>query len=179
VLIETVLAALVLGLTAVLVNAEPGRTAQAAAAADARAPIQATAPYDTGGLGGTGRLDIQLNPARSGPNSLDITVQSPSGVNIDVPELDIELSLSDHHLGPLPITLTHQGPAAITAAGRFLSPAYGNSPPRCAPQISTKRQFDCLLTSANDGRRGLERPRIGPPQLRLGHTPRDGCPVEQ
>jgi copper transport protein len=122
VLIETVIAALVLGLTAILVNAEPGRTAQAAAAADARAPIQATVPYDTRGSGGTGRLDIQLNPARTGPNSLDITVQSPSGVNIDVPELDIELSLPDHHLGPLPITLNHQGPGRYHGSGQIPFP---------------------------------------------------------
>jgi copper transport protein len=119
-LIETGIAALVLALTAVLVNAEPGRTALAAASEAAAADaVSARLPYDTGGPGGTGTLAIHLAPARTGLTSLDITVRGPTGDPLDLPELAIELSQPERHFGPLRITLSRQGPGRYYGSGQI------------------------------------------------------------
>jgi copper transport protein len=110
VLIEAGIAATVLALTAILVNAEPGRTAEAAEAAAAAGPVQAHLSFDTDGANGTGSLDIRVDPARTGPNTLLVTVRTPNGVVRDIPELRAELTLPERHLGPLAVPVDRQGP---------------------------------------------------------------------
>jgi copper transport protein len=87
VLVETAVALVVLGLTAVLVNAEPGRTALAAAATQAPTTDR-TIAYDTGESSGTGTLDIRITPARTGPNVVNVTVRSTRDAAVDLAELD-------------------------------------------------------------------------------------------
>jgi copper transport protein len=118
VLVETAVALVVLGLTAVLVNAEPGRTALAAAATQAPTTDR-TITYDTGGSSGTGTLDIRIKPARTGPNVVNVTVRSTRDAAVDLPELDAKLSLPDQHLGPLTLTVTRQGPGRYRADGQI------------------------------------------------------------
>ena len=118
VLAETAAALVVLGLTAVLVNAEPGRTALAAAATQAPTTDH-TIAYDTGGSAGTGTLDIRITPARTGPNVVNIAVRSTRDAAVDLPELDAEVSLPDRHLGPLTLTITHEGPGHYQADGQI------------------------------------------------------------
>jgi copper transport protein len=110
VLIEAGIAATVLALTAILVNAEPGRTAEAAALAAAAGPVQAHLTFDTGGPNGTGSLDVRVDPARTGPDTLRVTVRAPDGAARDVPELRAELTLPARHLGPLAVPVDRQGP---------------------------------------------------------------------
>lgn len=122
VLAETALAVVVLGLTALLVNAEPGRTAEAASAVAAQGPVQANLSYDTGGPRGTGTLAVRVDPARTGPDTVDIAVHGPGGAPVDLPEIDAELSLPDHHLGPLPLTVRRLGPGHYQAGGQIPLP---------------------------------------------------------
>lgn len=122
VLVETAVAVLVLGLTAVLVNAEPGRTAEAAAAAATQGPVRAGRSYDTGGPRGTGTLDVRVDPARTGPDTIDITVHGPGGAAQDLPELDAEISLPEHRLGPLTLTVGRNGPGHYQATGQIPLP---------------------------------------------------------
>jgi copper transport protein len=110
VLIEAGIAATVLALTAILVNAEPGRTAEAAALAAAAGPVQAHLTFDTGGPNGTGSLDVRVDPARTGPDTLLVTVRAPDGAARDVAELRAELTLPARHLGPLAVPVDRQGP---------------------------------------------------------------------
>ena len=117
VLIETVGAVVVLGLTAALVNAEPARTAEAAPAPVVQAtPDGQTLPFDTGGPGGKGNLKVYITPARTGPNLLDVTVEDQAGTPEDVPELTVALTLKERDVGPLKIDMQHVGKGRYRAA---------------------------------------------------------------
>jgi len=119
VLIEALIAAAVLALTAILVNAEPGRTAEAAETAAAAGPVQVQLSFDTGGPNGTGTLDIRLDPARTGLNTLEVTVRTPNGTTRDIPELDAELTLPERHLGPLAVAVSQQGQGRYQGTGQI------------------------------------------------------------
>jgi copper transport protein len=112
-------ATIVIALTAMLVNAEPGRTALARLPAG---PLRTSARYDTGGAHGTGSLDVELAPARPGTNRIAVLVVGADGRARDVPELDAELSLPQRRLGPLRIALIHAGPGRYTADGQIPLP---------------------------------------------------------
>ena len=113
VLAEAVLGAVVLGLTALLVNAEPGRTATAPPPGPAHHVID----YDTGGPGGRGELAVDVDPAASGPNTIHVTVEDPSGARRDVAELRSELTLTARLLGPFPVPLSRTEPGMYEAMG--------------------------------------------------------------
>jgi copper transport protein len=110
-LVEVSGAVLVIAVTAVLVNAEPGRTALAR---QPSGPVHTTATFDTGGPAGRGSLEITLTPGRPGPNALDVLVEGPDGTPRDVPEVDAALSLPHRGVGPLRIPVTRAGPGHYT-----------------------------------------------------------------
>ncbi|MDQ4091861.1 MAG: CopD family protein, partial [Actinomycetota bacterium] len=120
VLCEAVVGALVLGVTALLVNAEPGRAATAASPAPAHQVIS----YDTGGPGGQGRLTVDVDPAVTGPAMISITVQDLTAGPRDVAELNTTLTLSSRQLGPFPVPLQRIAPGRYVASG-FQIPADG------------------------------------------------------
>jgi copper transport protein len=123
--VETAIAVAVLGLTAVLVDAEPGRTAEAATAAAAAGPVDGDLHYDTGGPGGTGTVSVRIDPARTGPDTLEVTVRNAAGDHLDPPGLEAELSLPERGLGPLTLALhrtatgTYAGSGQIPLAGTW------------------------------------------------------------
>ncbi|MGH3997593.1 MAG: copper resistance CopC/CopD family protein, partial [Pseudonocardiaceae bacterium] len=80
VLREAVLGAAVLCVTALLVNAVPGRTALAA-------PAHHIVSYDTEGPGGQGQLTIDVDSATE-PDTISVTVTDPAGNPRNVPELN-------------------------------------------------------------------------------------------
>jgi len=106
VLVEAALGAVVLGVTALLVNAEPGRTATAQAITRL-APGHRVVSYDTGGPGGQGKLVVDVDPAAAGPNSIHLTVEDPGGTRHDVAEVRTELTLTARALGPFTVPLQH------------------------------------------------------------------------
>ncbi|WP_042383162.1 copper resistance CopC/CopD family protein [Streptacidiphilus melanogenes] len=110
--LEAVFAVVVLGLTTVLTNSPPGRSVaeqQAVAKAAAHGPVDVTLPYDTTGTtrGAKGRITVDIDPARPGQNTLHAYLYDSTGKPVDVPELDVALSLRSKNLGPLTVKLDH------------------------------------------------------------------------
>lgn len=116
VLAESAVAVVLLAVTTVLSGTQPGRAeaAQEQAAAgggttattpDTTPPAQLQIPYDTGGANGRGTARITVAPARSGANTLDVSLADASGRPVDVPELTVSFTEKDKQIGPLRATL--------------------------------------------------------------------------
>jgi len=116
---ETVIAATVLAVTAVLVNTPTARESYIP-------PAIATAPFDTGGPGGRGSISIIVTPAGLGPNQFRISVTGGNGKSYRPQQLQARLWLPARNLGPLAVRLTREGPghylggpAVISSAGQW------------------------------------------------------------
>ncbi|MEU0043429.1 copper resistance CopC/CopD family protein [Streptomyces werraensis] len=114
VLAEAGVAVVLLAVTTVLTQTEPGRTEQDARAAAATSSsasatgqgsgaVSLTMPFDTGGKNGKGVVSIDLDPAQAGDNALHVYVEGPDGTPVDVPEVKIALTLATQDIGPLPV----------------------------------------------------------------------------
>jgi copper transport protein len=114
VLAEAGIAVVLLAVTTVLTQTEPGRTEQEARAAASASSSSASTgqgtgavtlnmPYDTGGENGKGVVTVDLDPARVGDNDLHLYVEGPDGQAVDVPEVKVALTLSAKDIGPLPV----------------------------------------------------------------------------
>ena len=116
---ETVIAATVLAVTAVLVNTPTARESYFP-------PATATAAFNTGGPGGRGSISMTVTPARLGPNRIRLTVTGASGRPYRPQQLQAGLWLPARNLGPLAVRLARAGPgrylggpAIVSAAGRW------------------------------------------------------------
>ncbi|MFF5106262.1 copper resistance CopC/CopD family protein [Streptomyces sp. NPDC000134] len=117
VLAEAGVAVVLLAVTTVLTQTEPGRTEQEARAAasssaasgdaSATGTVSLELPFDTGGKDGEGVVRIELDPARVGANDVHVFVESPDGRAVDVPELKLAFTLKSKDIGPLPVTPDH------------------------------------------------------------------------
>ncbi|MFJ6130533.1 copper resistance CopC/CopD family protein [Streptomyces griseoviridis] len=123
VLAEAAVAVVLLAVTTVLTQTEPGRTEEDAKAAKASASSSASAsasgsdpsagaltltmPFDTGGKDGKGVLSVDLDPARVGGNEMHVYVQRPNGRAFDVPEVKVAFTLTAKKIGPLPVVPDH------------------------------------------------------------------------
>nr|WP_202510013.1 copper resistance protein CopC [Streptomyces sp. SID5643] len=118
VLAEAGIAVVLLAVTTVLTQTEPGRTeqeAKAAASSSASASADTGAsgaltlnmPFDTGGEDGKGIVTIDLDPARVGDNELHVFVERPNGRAFDIPEVKVEFTLEAKDIGPLPVVPDH------------------------------------------------------------------------
>jgi copper transport protein len=112
VLAEAGVAVVVLAVTTVLTQTEPGRTEQDAKAAGSASSATSTSPsgvltldmpFDTGGEDGKGLVRIDLDPARVGANEVHVYVQRRNGRAFDIPEVKIAFTLESKDLGPLPV----------------------------------------------------------------------------
>ncbi|GGQ12142.1 copper resistance protein CopC [Streptomyces roseolilacinus] len=120
VLAETAVVVVLLGVTTALTTTEPGRTQEQAdrmQAATATAvpdrPVDVSLPFDTGGPNGTGTVRLNLDPGRSGGNTLRVAVEGADGRPRDVAELKVSFTLDAQEIGPLPVVLDRD------AAGRW------------------------------------------------------------
>ncbi|SNX62392.1 copper transport protein [Streptomyces sp. TLI_55] len=116
VLAEAGVAVVLLAVTTVLTQTEPGRTEQDAKAAtsssassssssaDSSAAVTLDMPFDTGGEDGKGVVRVDLNPARVGANEMHVYVERPNGRAFDVPEVKVSFTLEAKGIGPLPVT---------------------------------------------------------------------------
>ena len=107
--LEALLAAAVLLVTSVLVNAVPARS-EAGAAGTGRDAITEDRPFSA-----TLRSDkvwAVVTVALSGPRTyqLHLTLQQPDGQPADPPEVTADLHLPEQDTGPLPLQLTKAGP---------------------------------------------------------------------
>ncbi|MFE2723329.1 FixH family protein [Kitasatospora sp. NPDC059327] len=144
VLVEAVVAVAVLVVTTMLTNAPPGRVASEIAAsgtangATVPAPgvpapqtvpgqtLELKLPYDTKGRtpNAKGTATVTLNPARTGPNEVHLSLDGVDGRPVDVPELELAFTLPDRDLGPLPVPLTAEGPGRWSGTAQL--PLAGN-----------------------------------------------------
>lgn len=102
---ETATAVIVLALTALLVNAIPGRTALAL-------PVSTEIEASDELL-----IDVTIDPAKAGPLELHFYTLSPAGLPLDVEEVTAVLELPDRDIGPLKAPLVRAGPNHFAAYG--------------------------------------------------------------
>ncbi|MEU1099916.1 copper resistance protein CopC [Streptomyces tibetensis] len=128
VLAEAGIAVVLLAVTTVLTQTEPGRTeqeAKAAASSSASASADTGAsgaltlnmPFDTGGEDGKGIVTIDLDPARVGDNEMHVYVERPNGRAFDIPEVKVEFTLKAKDIGPLPVVPDHLATGHWSANG--------------------------------------------------------------
>ncbi|MER6421532.1 copper resistance protein CopC [Streptomyces sp. NPDC001137] len=119
VLAEAGVAVVLLAVTTVLTQTEPGRTEQQAKAATSASSsssstadsssgaLTLTMPFDTGGTDGKGVVSVDLDPARVGGNDMHVYVQRPNGRAFDIPEVKVAFTLETKKIGPLPVSPDH------------------------------------------------------------------------
>jgi len=103
---EALVAAVVLGVTAVLVQTPPARESYHPVAT-------ATVPFDTGSA--TGTLRTRLTPARLGRNRVVLRLTGPDGAPYRPAQVTASLTQQQAHVGPLTLRLRP------TAPGTFVS----------------------------------------------------------
>jgi copper transport protein len=101
---ETMVAAAVLAVTALLVSAEPARSALAR-------------PFSTELRTNQILVDLTVAPAKAGPADLHFYTLSPAGAVQDVAELDVSLRLPGKDVGPLVVPVQRAGPGHFSAYG--------------------------------------------------------------
>jgi copper transport protein len=99
---ETVIAVVVLAVTALLVNAQPARSALAK-------PFSAEMRSDMV------LVDVTVDPAKTGPADFHLYTLSPQGGQQDVQELTATLTLPSQDVGPLALPVTRAGPGHFSA----------------------------------------------------------------
>ncbi|MEU0208016.1 copper resistance protein CopC [Streptomyces canus] len=117
VLAEAGVAVVLLAVTTVLTQTEPGRTEQDAKAAKAASSSSSSSSasagsgavtldmsFDTGGTDGKGVVTVDFDPARVGGNEMHVYVQRSNGRAFDIPEVKVALTLEAKKIGPLAIT---------------------------------------------------------------------------
>ncbi|MCI4142658.1 copper resistance protein CopC [Streptomyces sp. MMS20-AI2-20] len=112
---EVVVAVAVLLVTTVLTGTLPSRAeAEAAKAPEPQVAglpgAQAlTVPYDTGTPGGSGTVQLTMDPGRVGENGLQAVVFGPQGALTFVPEVRVTFTLPAKDVGPIDARLTDRG----------------------------------------------------------------------
>ncbi|MFD9790805.1 copper resistance protein CopC [Streptomyces sp. NPDC059070] len=111
VLAEAGVAVAVLAVATILSSTEPGRTQEAAAAAQSTTqvavpdrPISIRMPFDTGGKNGKGTVRLTLDPGRTGANELHVWTDDDQAKPLDAPELKVAFTLPAKAVGPLPVS---------------------------------------------------------------------------
>ncbi|MEU2053034.1 transporter, partial [Streptomyces bungoensis] len=139
VLAEMAVGVVVLVLTTQLTGTLPGRAADEAAragAAPAGIPTASvtTIPFDVGGPGGHGKVQITLDSGRVGVNSVQAVVYGPDGGLASIPELRITLTLPARRIGPLDTAVTDRG--GYWAANSFNLPMPGTWTMKATVRVS-------------------------------------------
>ncbi|MFJ4278168.1 copper resistance protein CopC [Streptomyces massasporeus] len=128
VLAEAGIAVVLLAVTTVLTQTEPGRTEQEAKAATAASAsssadegasgaLTLNMPFDTGGEDGKGIVTIDVDPARVGGNEMHVYVERPNGRAFDIPEVKVDFTLKAKDIGPLPVVPDHIATGHWSASG--------------------------------------------------------------
>jgi copper transport protein len=107
---ELGIAVAILGLTAVLVNTATGRESYAPT-------VSASQAFSTGGPGGAGTVHVLVEPARLGPNTIEVDFTRADGQAFLPAQVTAALYFPARNLGPLPVTLTRAAPGQYLAQG--------------------------------------------------------------
>jgi copper transport protein len=100
---EVVVAAAILGFTAVLVNTATGREAYAPT-------VRASEHFSTGGPRGSGTVHVFVAPARLGPNTVEVYFSTSRGPAFVPAQVQVSLYFPARSLGPLPVALSRTAP---------------------------------------------------------------------
>jgi copper transport protein len=110
---EVAMGVAVLAISTALTGTQPGRATieQSDEAASTPVPSIATVlvPFDMGTHGGRGQVQVTLEPARVGDNTLQAVVFAGDGGIATVPELRITFTLLKQSIGPLDSKLVNRG----------------------------------------------------------------------
>lgn len=99
----------VLAVTSVLVATLQGKTAYAA-------PVSRTI------VTSAFRLQVEIDPAKTGPSAIRIDAYSPSGARLTMQHVTGSLRLPAQNVGPLPVPFTVTGPGQVRAALTLAAP---------------------------------------------------------
>ena len=111
---EAAIAVVVLGVTAVLVNTIPGRTA-IMSRDSVTTPDAVTGPFSTQLHTAQVRIDVRLDHARIGPTELNIYTLTHGGAVHEVEELRAPVALPTSNIGPLEVPVQRIGPGHFAA----------------------------------------------------------------
>jgi copper transport protein len=111
---ELGIAVAILGLTAVLVNTATGRESYAPT-------VSASQAFSTGGPGGAGTVHVLVEPARLGPNTIEVDFTKADGEAFLPAQVTAALYFPAKNLGPLPVTLIRTAPGQYRSAGATLT----------------------------------------------------------
>lgn len=126
VLAEAGIAVVLLAVTTVLTQTEPGRTEEEAKAANpssaattgpSSGAVTLDMPFDTGGQNGKGVVRVELDPARVGANDMHLYVERPDGKAFDIPEVKVAFTQEAEDIGPLPVVPDHITTGHWSASG--------------------------------------------------------------
>ncbi|MBQ1096437.1 copper resistance protein CopC [Streptomyces sp. b94] len=126
VLAEAGIAVVLLAVTTVLTQTEPGRTEEEAKAANpssaattgpSSGAVTLDMPFDTGGQNGKGVVRVELDPARVGANDMHLYVERPDGKAFDIPEVKVAFTQKAKDIGPLPVVPDHITTGHWSASG--------------------------------------------------------------
>jgi copper transport protein len=109
VLVEVVLAAAVLALSAVLVGTPPARAAIAQ-------PVDVLLPLQ-GSAGPEGSLQVSVDPARPGVNTLHVYLFDDTGRPTQPVDIRVSLTEREQDIGPLAVGLLPAGPGHYVGDG--------------------------------------------------------------
>jgi copper transport protein len=109
VLVEVAVAAVVLALSAVLVGTPPARSAVAQ-------PVDVLLPLQGSG-GSSGSVQISVDPARPGPNTLHVYLFDDAGRLTQPAGITVSLSEPSQEIGPLDVRLEPAGPGHYVGDG--------------------------------------------------------------
>ena len=109
VLVEFAIAAVVLALSAVLVGTPPARSA-VAQPVDVLLPLQSSS-------GPSGSVQLSVDPARPGPNTLHVYLFDDAGVPTQPATITVSLTEAAQEIGPLDVDLQPAGPGHYVGDG--------------------------------------------------------------
>ncbi|HET6393756.1 MAG TPA: FixH family protein, partial [Blastococcus sp.] len=109
VLVEFAVAAVVLALSAVLVGTPPARSAVAQ-------PVDVMLPLQSGS-GPSGSVQVSVDPARPGPNTLHVYLFDDAGRPTQPESITVTLTEPSQEIGPLDVELAPAGPGHYVGDG--------------------------------------------------------------
>ncbi len=109
VLVEFAVAAVILALSAVLVGTPPARSAVAQ-------PVDVLLPLQ-GSAGPSGSVQVSVDPARPGPNTLHVYLFDDTGRLTQPAAITVSLSEAAQQIGPLDVDLQPAGPGHYVGDG--------------------------------------------------------------
>jgi copper transport protein len=110
---EVLVAVFVLAVTAMLVNAQPARSALTPGIFS-KDVIAGSPPM---------RISVTVSPAKAGPNDIHVYTQTPSGESLTVRDMSATLTLKSQNIQALGANLTRGGPNHFLVTGLPILPA--------------------------------------------------------